>query len=778
MPSSLLARVKAAQSSSSSSRSTAISSSSTAAPETTSKKTSLAAAAASKIGTQVASSNTTTSVTNNYVPSYKLNPLNAASISPYSSSSVSVGIINDNAVRDAVKIKAVTETSAAVDHSSSNGASNKDEIIIETVQKMVVTSEKTIMEQLLQSQKNQQPSHHHHHLPNEEYFMCSQSEAIDRQQHLELSPFECDPSSLHLGNTPQCFPAAPAARRRPIFHPKYVVKKYRRSAAGGGTLSEESSSSIRKLEQLDKTVEYLIEDIFVWQKPPPLSTSISTSSSCVAAAGGKGSDDPNEISIWEENGHNDDYQPQLPQQMQIHHTPFSLSDTVAFIDDRLRAVQKDLVTLLGNLEHHQDNYHTDDVGSTTSHGKGNDLQIKQTVRKMQAKMVRYSILSSYLLSDVPSSKYEVKFGARALRTSLTCYLTLSSTLNDDYYDIAAPATATAVATQLQYKEECKTKDEMMAYMALLHSSAVIRSKEHALPQPAAGEVTSSLMEESGSGWGALLSTFCKSVVDDDLAVDAANGRISHDFDNDGCHQSLVAKYPRWKWALQMACMAQEGNSQGYFKLLQTGPSNVSSSSGTTALTSEEEVKNARFLLLARCCASHSLSLIRLGQLRRYNHSFGKGEKVSGKDLARLLHFNTPNLAIDFCRDAGLPIVEKEGSDDESIELYVAMKSVPISISQDESIKRMCNPGRRNDCFVFGSCMEDTTSREDVASLKNRLNSCGLREKDVEDWEEDIEADDDVKKSGLSNISTSTIEARIDEDGVVIPSSQVIRTLMQ
>jgi len=247
--------------------------------------------------------------------------------------------------------------------------------------------------------------------------------------------------------------------------------------------------------------------------------------------------------------------------------------------------------------------------------------------------------------------------------------------------------------------------------------------------------------------------------------------------NNNCHQSLVEKYPRWKWALTLACLAQEGNFQGYLKLLKKGPSTVLSSS-LTALTKEEEVDNARFLLLARCCASHSLNLIRLGQLRRYNHSFGKGEKVSGKDLARLLYFDDANdessakLAIDFCRDAGLPIVEKEC--EESVELYVAMKSAPISVTKDGPIKRMCNPGRRNDCFVFGSCLDDTSSRR-VDLLTDQLNGCGIQQS-AEDWEDNVEADD--AKSSCSSINAVTIEARIDEDGVVIPSSQVIRTLVE
>jgi len=765
------------------------------------------------------------------VPSYKLNPLNAASI---------------RVSETAVKITAAAEITAD-DDSSSNIIPNKQNDYMQKEVKsanisttasttMATTPEKkkkkTVIEQLLQCQDKQQSSAPR--IYPAEYFMCSQSEALDRQTHMELSPFECYRSSL-LGSTakisivsknendssndgttafssPQCSTkfvnnnnnsaaatTAATRRLRPKYHAQYVVKKYRRSAAGGGTLSDISEGNIRSLEQLNGTVDYLIEDVFVWQMPPPppviattCTTTTDDASSATWSAGrrrsGDGDDDPNEISIWEENDDDDDDDQLQPQQ----HTPFSLSDTVAFIDDRLRAVQKDLVTLLGNLE--QDNYHVgsnsnnNSIASKRLHLK--QLQLKQTVRKMQSKMVRYNILTSYLLSDVPPSKYEIKFGARALRTSLTSYLNLSSTLDDEYNDIAN--LATAARQQSQYKKEYQTKDEIMAYMALLHSSAVLRSEEQALPpSSSSGEITSSLMEESGSGWGALLSTFCKHVISVDAAAIAGEtgGGASHDnnSNNNGdgccskdCQESLVEKYPRWKWALTLACLAQEGNFQGYFKLLRNGPSTAVSSS-TTTLTKEEEVDNARFLLLARCCASHSLNLVRLGQLRRYNHSFGKGEKISGKDLARLLHFDdddddgdderSAKLAIDFCRDAGLPIVEKDG--EESIELYVAMKSAPISISKDGPIKRMCNPGRRNDGFVFGSCLEDASRRVDL--LTNQLKDCGIRQ-NVEDWEDNVEADDDAKSSCLSN-KVVKIEARVDEDGVAIPSSEVIRTLM-
>ena len=617
--------------------------------------------------------------------------------------------------------------------------------------------------------------------------MCSESEAYDRQQHLELSPLECIPGTIQSGvisinnsssthddyaddgfTQPSCRFGGPAPasssspppstqkaarRHRPTYNPQHVVKKYRRSAAGGGALSEASDACPRTLDQLDQTVDYLLQRIFACQMPP------YTDMTTVMQHGGQ--DDPNEISIWEEE---DTPVKQRPMQ-QLHeeqHTPFSLSDTVSFIDDRLRAVQKDLVTLLGNIED----------SSTSQHIiVGEHQQIQCTVRAMQAKMVRYNILASYLLSDVPASKYEVNFGARALRTSLTCYLNLSTTLHDEYNNTTTTnnkSSSCGEGYQEQYQKECRIQDEIMAYMALLHSSAVLRAEESALPPPTASEITSSLMEDSGSGWGAILSTFCKHVLHEKDALKLTIGSLGQK------RKSIVEKYPRWKWALAVACSAQERNYQRYFTLLEKGP----------AILQEEEAAevaadNARFLIVARCCASHSLNLVRLGQIRLYNHAFGKGEKVPATDLSRLLRFGNDGTkgagdAVGLCRDAGLPIVEKEGG-----ELFVVMKSAPISIKGDEAIQRICKPGRMNDLFVFGSKFDVDEGRgsEEVDSLANQLSKqCDLKE-DVDDWE-DRDGSFNVQTDALQEVNIPDSRAREDEDKVLIPPSSVMRILVK
>ena len=694
-----------------------------------------------------------------YVPQYKKNPLNSAASTRAVSKSSSVTTANVESIPTVATKTTTVATPALVNI-------NNDDVI--ATKSHAPTShapmKMTLIQQLLKHTKTP-----NNNIPPP-FSMCSESEAYDRQQHLELSPFECNPgsiksgvisiasSSTHHGKHVEsmAIQKAEAKRHRPTFNAQYVIKKYRRSAAGGGTLSEASDKCPRTLDQLVTTVDYLLGSVLPCQLPPP-SPAVEVDDRSYPNT------DPNEISIW-----GDTPVKERSQKISQEHLPFSLCDTVSFIDDRLRAVQKDLVTLLGNMDSSSVISSSSDSNNNSVSTKRQQLKqqrIKSTVRDMQAKMVRYNILASYLLSDVPSSKYEVQFGARALRTSLTCYLNLSTTIHEEYQ------TATSNNKDSQYEKECQTQDEIMAYMALLHSSAVLRSEETSLPPPTSSEFTSSLMEDSGGGWGALLSTFCKHILNE------------KNINTNGESGMIVEKYPRWKWALELACVAQEGNYQRYFTLLENGPTYSSLKSNSAPESTGKEVTeadNARFLILARCCTSHSLNLVRLAQLRRYNHSFGKGEKVSATDLARLLRLKDKDemkraeLAADLCRNVGLPIVEKEMGDEKVS--FVTIKSAPISVKGDESIQRICNPGRMNDIFVFGSKFEENRDNDDVESLtKQMLVQCDVQE----DWEDcdDEDLGATTNSTHGMKISSWSEAARKDEDGVLIPSSNVLRNLI-
>jgi len=194
--------------------------------------------------------------------------------------------------------------------------------------------------------------------------------------------------------------AQKAARHRSVHNPQYAVKKYRRSAAGGGIIGS--------LQQLSTNVgsDGCHFGLFVWMYL------------CASNAA---------------------YVRLLVGRQQQH-----------------QRVQKDLVTLVGNLIE-PTNSNKNNIISSSNDDDDNDAtnsvvaakqrrlkhqRTKQTVRKMQAKMVCYTILASYLLSGTPSSEYEAKFGARALRTLLSCYLKISTALCEEYHH--HPTTTTTI----------------------------------------------------------------------------------------------------------------------------------------------------------------------------------------------------------------------------------------------------------------------------------------------------------------------------------------------
>jgi len=135
----------------------------------------------------------------------------------------------------------------------------------------------------------------------------------------------------------------------------------------------------------------------------------------------------------------------------------------------------------------------------------------------------------------------------------------------------------------------------------------------------------------------------------------------------------------WTTALEVAAAADQGNLIHIFRLLDDTSPTVSA------------VYEHRWKVLARCCFVPAINVIRIGLVRRYNKSFGKLEKVPGEDLARLLCLPSAESAVRFCSDIGLPTEDGKAT----------MKAAPISITDKGAIKRMTNPGRAEDEFVFG-----------------------------------------------------------------------------
>jgi hypothetical protein len=299
-----------------------------------------------------------------------------------------------------------------------------------------------------------------------------------------------------------------------------------------------------------------------------------------------------------------------------------------------------------------------------------------------------------------------------------------------------------------------------------------------------GNAMSSIMEDGGSGWGALLLMMPSSSPTTQRCHSAGGPIVEN---------NETEEYPRWKWAVKLASAALNGNYQRYFALLESGPVALDISATAIDHDDKSQTDHARFLILARCCASHSLNLVRLGQLRRYNHAFGKGEAVSAMDIAMMLRLgvgvpSTERLvdadtkwAIDFCRDAGLPVIEKKGGEQGISSLYVLMKSAPICVKGD-GISRMCSPGRMNDIFVFGSKLDHICRTYGGDVMVMPRHSSGIQEDDVDNWEDrdsgENDKDEEKQPVASATMSTRVCEARHDEDGVLIPSRHVLRNLIE
>lgn len=129
-----------------------------------------------------------------------------------------------------------------------------------------------------------------------------------------------------------------------LIHPTLAIAKYRRSAAG-----THQKRAPRSLLQLLLTWKHLLS-VFIRQRTFP------------------------EMS------------------------PHSLRTTVAFLDDRIRAVQVDLVLA------------------------------QEASASLQFQIIKYQLLSSYLLAEVPPKDYEPKFARQALWTALTAYWNDKTTL--------------------------------------------------------------------------------------------------------------------------------------------------------------------------------------------------------------------------------------------------------------------------------------------------------------------------------------------------------------
>lgn len=371
--------------------------------------------------------------------------------------------------------------------------------------------------------------------------MCSEKEASDRITFKELSVFECTSST---------YTAHPRDR---IPDPLKCVKKYRRNAAGGGVqpdLNIDGSVYKRSLDDLRITVDYLLGKIYVSQQ----------------------SDGMREKE--------------------------SLLTTVNFIDDRIRAIQVDLTTLLGSM------------------GELDALTL-DTVRRMQVKLIRYNLLTQHLLSNNNADKYEWKFAHTAMTTCISSYFSTYHGHNGE-------------------KGEKEHLDEVMCYASLLHIASVLKNNETAVAPTSSTGQRCGLAVDGGSGMSAILSLYKKYVI-------CKEGKKSIDSD---------PEFPKYQWALDIAASIENGDLLSALRLICQ----------SNEVANDDSFDNdGRFYMLSRCCLAQAIPLLRIGLMRRYNKSFGKQEKVKGTDIASLLSFTSSEDAILFGQQIGLPISDDGGS---------------------------------------------------------------------------------------------------------------------
>eukprot|EP00521_Asterionellopsis_glacialis_P009442 CAMPEP_0195287420 /NCGR_PEP_ID=MMETSP0707-20130614/4488_1 /TAXON_ID=33640 /ORGANISM="Asterionellopsis glacialis, Strain CCMP134" /LENGTH=479 /DNA_ID=CAMNT_0040347173 /DNA_START=17 /DNA_END=1456 /DNA_ORIENTATION=+ len=209
------------------------------------------------------------------------------------------------------------------------------------------------------------------------YTMCRENECQERQSQMQVSEFEATPETQHQ--------KSPKYR---ILDPRLAVAKYRRSAAG----EDFRKRKPRSLEAIGITVHHLLsllehQSVFTYNDKDNSRNSRGEHRKVISST------------------------PILKPSPQKK----SLATTVAFVDDRIRACQVDIV-----------------VGQHTGTVCG----------EIQLQLVRYHILMLYLMSDLPRKVYEPKFAITALWTSFGAYWgrkdrqpksdEVHTTLNDDH----------------------------------------------------------------------------------------------------------------------------------------------------------------------------------------------------------------------------------------------------------------------------------------------------------------------------------------------------------
>jgi len=421
-----------------------------------------------------------------------------------------------------------------------------------------------------------------------------------------------------LESTVETYSLAPKQRKA---DPKLCVKKYRRSAAGGGSAFSEQlkhQSKVRSVIDLVTTMDHLLNCVLATQK----------THTCMK--------------------------------------PFPFCKVVHFVDDRIRAVQVDYVT-----HYYYNNNKTAIVLSE---------ELTMSIIRMQCSILNYHLLVGYLLTEMPSHKFEPKFNVQAMRTSFA-----HATENLQRY-------VESDHRQVHREEALSLLDEVMCYESLLHLCAVIVE-----------EASSTITNESFTSrpWMFIDQGPSLTSIESLIRPSLFRKLIISD-------QPLSSLFPKWTWSLRLTAAYANGNYVQLLRLFSSGQSNCMDTGKTINSSynnrqediiqigmkqlsvSQNEPLNA-WITRCKFCIAPALSIIRINAIQQWNSAFMKSERVNSSDLAELLCFSSSKEAQSFCRLLLLPTETNERGEE-----MVLFKTGANNSNLSPSL--VCC---RQDEFVFG-----------------------------------------------------------------------------
>lgn len=441
------------------------------------------------------------------------------------------------------------------------------------------------------------------------YSMCSKQECDERIRTNEVSiwettiPVETPEASGGDGggaNRPttnssrRTTSATPRCGIHTFLDPRKAVAKYRRSAAGTTT---DARAPPRSLAALLGTTHYLVRTILMAMASPESQSPPTPTHPRNGAAAVQDEPRSLELSVYISNTKNAD----------------SFLSRVAFFEDRMRAVQVDLVRSSNN--------------TTTA---------SACQQELQRLAIRSHILILYLLADsssftpsssssaaAPSPKnddptcqnnyYERSFGQAALQTALTSYWNGGGEQNSN---------------SCKQQRTSDSDDEVLSLSLLNQLNQQLLAQHHQQQaQNTEGVAAASPSEQLSM----------PSLV---FALSELSRKHMTIFPHQPLDDDDEQTFVLFPWTLQLVSCCCLGHWQAALSMIledrggNTPPSRMHDSDECASST--ENKKWHQFSTLARCCLAPSLTYIRWRVLQTLNMTLLKNEAVSGDELARIL----------------------------------------------------------------------------------------------------------------------------------------------